>query len=125
MEDVGETAAPLGYWGLNGYSRNYSTLAPNISEASPSGDELEGIGNSFTPSVKSPSAPVGGLSDAMPSSETRAPFEGPSADDPDAQPSKTSIDIRSRTKESMETRETRESPGIPSLVTLMEAGNPI
>lgn len=119
------TPASVGYWGLNGYSRNYSQAetgigsAPNISELWPNGDEPNLIGNSFTPAVISPSAPAGSLSTSQPTSETRAPFTGPSADDIDSQPSKTSVDIRAKTKEILETRQSLASSGIPSLATLI------
>ena len=119
------SAAGIGYWGLNGYSRNYADAetdhggAPNILEHLPDGDESELIGSSFTPSVKSPSTSPSPANAAQPQSETRAPFEGPSADDADAQPSKSSVDIRSRTKAILENRMTLESSHIPSLDTLL------
>lgn len=114
------SSAAVGYWGLNGYTRNYHIGAPKTSDLFPDGDEGELIGSSYLPSVKSPDAPLGSPGDALPSSETRAPFSGPSADDTDAQPYQTSIDIRNRTQELLRDRETLNSSGIPSLETLTE-----
>lgn len=118
-----ESRAQLGYWGLEGHVRNYANGvygAPKTIELFPDGNESMGIGTSFTPSVKSPSSPGGSPSLAAPTSETRAPFVGPSSDDSDAQPYKSSIDIRSRVKELVESRESIDSPSIVSLETLVE-----